>query len=411
MNFRSSFNQAHALILAPTWPSATGGFGIALRASLLLYLEIFSTVNYICISDQFFEASEAWPNDRIEWTHVPTSVRPKWIRFLRSLSGTLPAITIRYACAHRGVMRALTNALYRSGGNTYLIFEDIAMACLLSSVVRKFPKIPIAIRSHNMTEKAFEPFCHLGSPLQRLAWRLELAKIRRFERKACERADKVWAISPTDAEEYNKRMFIQPDGVLGVCMDVKRYRGIGSGNTTTAVSVGTINLRKEKGILDFIHRAWPTVRAKIPEARFVLAGRGTDRFIDVGLAVDGLGFVDDDRDILGQGLIFVNPQQIGAGVQLKSIAAMLAGKALVSSRMGVAGVEGKSGEHFVVAESMEDMATHIVSLMRCPERALEIGENAKRLAAKNYNVERLLEASRPLLNDFICGFYKEPKFK
>lgn len=403
--------QIDVIVLAPAWPDDTGGYGIAMRASLLLYLECFSKVHFVCISDQPFEDAESWPGDRIEWTHVTIPDKPKWVRFLRSLAGVLPAITIRYAYVRREVMRAVCGAVRKSAENPRLIVEDIPMACFLSNVVREFPKMPVAIRSHNMTEKAFESLCYVGSPFHRLSWRLELAKIRRFEKEVCERVDRIWTISLDDADEYAKRLSVQPDGVIGVCMDVERYRDVVPGNAKTVVNVGTADLRKGKGLIDFIRWVWPDVRAQIPEVRLVLAGRGTERFANAGLGVEGLGFVDDDRDVLGQGLICVNPQQIGAGVQLKSIVAMLAGKALVSTSMGVEGVEGEDSEHFVVAKPIDEMASQIVSLMRDSERACRIGQKARELAVQTYDTKRFIENSRPLLDAFICKSVKGDKYK
>ena len=397
----SNLAQREVIILAPAWPSCTGGYGIAMRASLLLYLEYFSAVHFICVSDQPFEDANAWPGDRIRWTHIPISNMPKYLRFLLSLAGLLPAITIRYVSAHREVMRGVRSAVLKSEEAPCLILEDIPMAGFLPRIAREFPDMPVAIRSHNMAEKAFEHFCHVGSPWQCLAWRLELARIRRFEKAVCEKVDRVWAISRDDADEYARRFSVEPDGVLGVCLNIARYQNVEPGNEETVVYVGRTDLRKGKGLIDLIRYVWPVVRAQIPKARLILAGRGTERFSDVELGIEALGFVDDDRSVLGQGVIFVNPQQIGSGVQLKTIVAMLAGKSLVSLPMGVEGVDGKNGEHFTVVESIDVMAAHIVSLMQDPERARYIGRTARKLAADTYTTKWFLEETMPLLDAFV----------
>jgi glycosyltransferase involved in cell wall biosynthesis len=324
-----------------------------------------------------------------------------WVRFLRSLAGVLPAITVRYACARREVMRVVFRAVRKYGENPYLIFEDIPMACFLPDIVRAFPQMPLALRSHDMLDKAYGPLARVGSPIQRMAWRYESIRMRRFEKDVCERVDKFWAISREDVDEYAKRLSVHPDGVVGVCVDVERYRDVPLGDAKTVVNVGTADLRKGNSLVHFIRRVWPEVRAQIPEARLVLAGRGTERFADARIGVEGLGFVDDDRDVLEKGIIFVNPQNFAAGVQLKSIVAMLAGRALISTPMCVEGVEGRNGQHFIVAESSEEIATQIISLMRDSEHARRIGQQARELAAKTYYTKRFIEDSMPLLEDFI----------
>jgi len=116
-------------------------------------------------------------------------------------------------------------------------------------------------------------------------------------------------------------------------MDVEWYQHVLSGAAKTVINVGTADLRKGNSLVDFIRGPWQGVRTEIPEERLLSAGRGTERFADAHIGVEGLGYVRDDRDVLAKGLIFINPQKIAAGVQLKSIVAMLSGKLLIASSL------------------------------------------------------------------------------
>jgi len=394
-------DQREIIILAPAWPGETRGSCIALRASLLLYLKHFFLVHYICISDRPFDGAREWPEDRVRWIHAPTVNSPKWLRFLQSLAGAHPAVAVRYAHARRAVMHAMRNVVRRSPETPFLVIEDIPTACFISRISREFPEMHVAIRSHNIIEKGFEPLCHVGSIVQRLCWRLELARMRRFEKSVCEAVDKVWAISQDDARDYADRLSVRTDGIVGVCMDVDRYAHVQAGDAKTIVHIGTADLRKGKGLTDFVQEVWPQVRAKVADARLVLAGRGTESYADPELGIEGLGFVDDDRDVLKQGRIFVNTQQIGAGVQLKSVVAMLAGKALVSTSMAAEGIDGQDGEHFVVAKSVKEMAARIADLILDTERTSRIAQNARKLAADVYSMAPFMDAGNPVLAAFI----------
>ena len=150
----------------------------------------------------------------------------------------------------------------------------------------------------------------------------------------------------------------------------------------------------------FIQRVWRKVRTQVPDARLVLAGRGTECFTDAELGIEGLGFVDDDRDVLERGAIVINPQQIGTGIQLKSIVAMLSGKTLLSTPTGIEGVEGKNGEHFISVDPIEKMASEIVSLMQNPERVRIMGREAREFAMRTYSAKHFIEKTRSLLGDF-----------
>ena len=395
--------QDTLIVLAPAWPGETRGCDIALRASLLLYLKYFRKVHFICISAEPFRNADEWPEDRVSWIQAPTVDSPKWLRFLQSLKGAQPAVAVRYARAKRAVMGVMREIVACCSSRPFLIVEDIPTACFVGHIAREFPDIPVAIRSFNIIEKGFEPLCRTGSYLHRLCWRYEVARVRRFEKEVCERVNKVWAISAGDARDYSERLAVETDGVVGICMDVDRYAEVPDGDPQTIVHVGTADLRKGKGLTDFIECVWPRVRSKVAGARLVLAGRGTDKYANRRLGIEGLGFVGDDRDVLKQGRIFVNTQQIGAGIQLKSVVAMLAGKALISTPMAAEGIDGEDGKHFVVGRSLEQMAAQISYLALTPDRTAQIGRDARELATVRYSLGHFFESSRVALEDFVCN--------
>ena len=80
---------------------------------------------------------------------------------------------------------------------------------------------------------------------------------------------------------------------------------------------------------------------------------------------------------------------------------MLAGKALVSTELGVEGVVGKHGEHFLMAKEAKDLASSVIKLMRDPLLAVKMGKQAQELATKVYNDMSLTKVVQPLLEDFI----------
>lgn len=335
--------------------------------------------------------------------HVPTVREAKWLRFARSVFGALPAVTVRYSRVSRKVLATIADLIEdceTSNRRVCMIIEDSPSACILPDIRKRFPNLHVAVRSENLLTQAFADFAARGSLVQRLPWKIEVRKIMRFEKAVCLSADRLWAITKAEAEEYEKRLSIRPHGVVGVSMDAGHYSEVNSGAHNTVVHVGRADLRKGRGLTDFIKQAWPAIRLRVPDARLVLGGQGTGRFADRRLGIEGLGFVEDDRDVLGQGLIFLNPQRIGAGLQVKSVVAMLAGKALVSTRMAIEGVEGRDGEHFFVADSPEEMIERIVGLIDNSGLAERAGQSARALAARVYSHDYMARTARPLIEEF-----------
>jgi hypothetical protein len=82
----------------------------------------------------------------------------------------------------------------------------------------------------------------------------------------------------------------------------------------------------------------------------------------------------------------VNPQESGTGIKLKSIIAMAAGRALVSTDIGLEGIEGTHGKHYICVPSVNSMLSSLVTLMRDIHSAVAIGGEARRLISQRYSV-------------------------
>jgi glycosyltransferase involved in cell wall biosynthesis len=402
-SLRDAIRKRHrtAIVLAPDWPGNSGGYSIAIKSSLELYLAHVDTVHFICTREDAFSDQGAWPADRIFWTHVPIRKRTKALRFLASLTSWAPATTVRYTQSANALLAAVTRAIASVIGDTVFIIEDIPIGWYVPELRRRWPKTPIALRSHNVLETAFTGFLKTGNPILRMAWTLEIARIARFERRVCRMVDAFWAISEDDAAVYTTRLGITPDGIVGVSSDVERYASVAPGDLKTLVHVGRADLRKSRGLRAFIDDVWPRIRAKHPEARLVLGGGGTQAFSNPDMAITGLGFVEDDRDVFNQGLLFLNPQEIGSGVQIKNINAMLAGKVVIMSPMCAQGISGEDGTHYVVADGPAAWADHILRLIRDPGMAEELGRNARSLAARVYRRDTMCKVCGPLIESFL----------
>jgi glycosyltransferase involved in cell wall biosynthesis len=394
--------SVNAIVISPAWPSNDSGYGIAVHCALRQYLRVFSKVHFVGLVDLPFRGLSQWSGDNVVWSHIPVVRHPKWVRFLKSLFETLPAVTMQFA--GRSIEQQVAKIIATHEQNeqrTVIIVEDIPPACLLFGIRREFPSIPVAIRSHNAISKAFDQFCAEGHLFSQLAWRLEVAKIQEFEKSVLRIADRIWAITEVDSTEYWRRFGMRCHGVFGVSVDARRYASVASGDIFNLIYVGSADLRHGKGISNFVENSWREIRSAIPQAKLLLCGTDTQRFTRAELAIEGIGFVKDERQILSKGMIFVNPQESGAGIKLKSIVAMLSGKALVSTEIGIEGVAGTNGEHFFVVRDTRELAPPLITLMKDRKLALETGERARKLASVIYGEENLTRVAEPLLQDFI----------
>jgi len=403
MYISSNKYDIDAIIISPTWPSIDSGYGIAVRSSLKLYSNFCSKIYFIGLVDQPFTEMNQWDNDLINWIHIPINKYSKCFRFFRSLFSSYPAVVMKYN-SKVIIKQVLKNISLQQKNKrkVVIIFEDIPTAYLLDRIRQKFPRIPVAIRSHNVLTEAFKGFSQKGNFLTRMAWKIEILKIRKYEIDVCKKANKIWAISKEDKLNYWNKLGINCDGVIGVSINANYYAtSIKADSIFNIICIGSADLRKGYSLSKFVDTSWIEVLKQIPKAKLILGGRGTQKYTNTNINIKGMGFISDDRDILNKGRIFINTQEYGSGVKLKSIVAMLAGKALISTRIGVEGVEGINGKHFLIADDVKSFAPLIIKLINNKKLAIELGCRARELAIKMYSEERFYKYTEPFLEDFL----------
>ncbi len=396
-------NDAVLIYISSTWPLINGGGPLAVKSSLELYNRYFSHVyflgleEYDCPNKEEFERQQ-----KVTIHHVPIIREAKWARFAKSLFSPYPALI--YQFRQPRIIEQVLNIIEQiipKNKKVAIIIEDVPLAYLLEFIVRYYPNIPTAVRSQNIISKAFDGFDKEGLFASRIAWSYELSKIRNFEKNARKMADKFWAISNQDEKDYMERLEIACDGILGIDVETERYSLVSYGSLSNVINIGRVDLRKGAGLSKFIDECWKRILQKNNRASLVLAGHGTENYTNKVNHIIGLGAVGDDRELLNQGMIFVNPQYIGSGIKIKTIIAMLAGKAVITTPVGSEGIPGVSGEHFIVVDSFEYFAEAVIDLMNNEKRAIEIGRKARELATHVYSKQNFESQAVKLLDDLL----------
>ena len=390
------------IVIAYDWPGYRGGYRLSCWSVTTTYLSVYDRVHYIAIADRPFDDESEWAGKPVSWTYVATVRRARSVRFLTSLLGKQPAVTSAYRRVQRQVNREISRIreeVSARQSKLSVVLQDIPMACYLPMVRNLLPGVPVALSSHNLLTEVFEKLKHRGSIFSRIAWRIESARVSKFERDACLAADRMWSITDAEGEQYERVLGVAPNGTFFRGLNATRYMNVPSGDPATITHVGTANLIKGAGIADFLHDAWPHIRSEVPNARLVIAGRGTEVFDDPASGIEGLGFVENDVDILARGATFLNPQVIGAGLQFKSVVAMLAGKALIATPMSLDGVEGTNDVHFIEVRDVRGTIDRIVRALTRPDETGRIGRAGQDLMLSLRGQEAAQRKAAPLVRD------------
>lgn len=147
----------------------------------------------------------------------------------------------------------------------------------------------------------------------------------------------------------------------------------------------------EDGVQWFFNNIWPKLREKHPDVKFYIVGASPSRRIrkmvkkDPRVIVTGL--VKDIRPYRNRARVMVSPVRLGSGMRTKVLEAMASGLPVVSTSLGMEGIEAQTGVNCLVADTPELFTQSTDWLLSDRELSGRMARNAKKLIQNKYALE------------------------
>lgn len=191
------------------------------------------------------------------------------------------------------------------------------------------------------------------------------------------------------AAHHVKHFWVAPNGV-----DTRRFappaKSTCTPNTVTLGYLGSMALQMNvDAVQRFVLELLPRIQAALPRlrVRFVVIGSAPSRTIRaLARQTPAMSLSDTVDDVVPwlQDLdIFVCPLRIGAGTKLKVAEAMACGLPVVGSPLAFAGLPGRSGEHYVIAETDDIFVESVCQLAQSRVERRAMGGKARQLAEEH----------------------------
>ncbi|MBN1135465.1 MAG: glycosyltransferase [Anaerolineae bacterium] len=248
-----------------------------------------------------------------------------------------------------------------------------------------------------LQQRAFEtdarrPRRWIGAAYSFVQWQ----RLRSYERRACLAADRVVAVSETDATALRRLKpglspVVVPNGVDMVfytapspALDAQQ-----APSPRDLAFTGKMDFRPNvDAVLWFVEEVLPLLRLSSPDSRFWVVGQNPHPRLAAladhpGVVVTGQ--VEDVRPYIAAAGVYVVPLRIGGGTRLKVLEAMAMGKAIVSTRLGCEGFDLVPGQELAIADTPAEFASVVLDLLGDPDRRERIGRAARRFAGSRYD--------------------------
>ena len=252
--------------------------------------------------------------------------------------------------------------------------------------------------THNIEAEIFERHASRTRGLWRMVWSDQSRKMRRFEERTLRRFDSVIAVSRRDANVLTKRYGLPVTEAIDTGVDLDFFAacpadaapdpgGDGGVLVFTATMSWPANV---EGIHFLLDEVWPILLRSRPNLRAVIIGRNppaslSDKIRERGLNVSLTGFVDDIRPYVAASHVYVIPLWVGSGTRIKAFEAMAMGRPVVSTSLGIEGLDVTDGQHFLRADSAGEFAQAILSLLADPAMRARIAGEARRLMEARFS--------------------------
>jgi glycosyltransferase involved in cell wall biosynthesis len=88
--------------------------------------------------------------------------------------------------------------------------------------------------------------------------------------------------------------------------------------------------------------------------------------------------------------VYVAPLRMGSGTRLKLLEAMAAGCAIVATSIAASGLISEAKQAMLIADTADDMAQAITTLLRDPAQRRALGERARETVRQHYDWQVLI---------------------
>ena len=152
----------------------------------------------------------------------------------------------------------------------------------------------------------------------------------------------------------------------------------------------------------FHSQVYDTLKQRFPNLKVFVVGQNPPpavRALAKDPSICVTGFVEDVRPYVARASVVIAPFVSGMGIKNKVLEAMAMGKPVVTTSIGVRGINATHGDHLCIADSPLEFADHVEALLLDKPKRRRIGHQAREFVMKHHSWARVTDKIETIFHE------------
>lgn len=256
--------------------------------------------------------------------------------------------------------------------------------------IKALTKAPIVLRAHNTEWIIWQMLANKEKPGLKKWYLSHLTKqLKEYEGVAINLCDGITVFTQTDKDNFIKMGCKVPVEVIPFGINLANYRPLSHNNSNTLFYLGALDwMPNIQGLDWFLNNVWTKVHSAFPELKFHVGGRNMpDRYKNSTYpGVTFHGEVENAKEFIGAYTIMVVPLFAGSGIRIKIIEGMALQKPIITTSVGIEGIDCKNGQDILLADKTDEFYNAIKKLIDNPALEEQIAINGRTYVETRHDI-------------------------
>ena len=169
------------------------------------------------------------------------------------------------------------------------------------------------------------------------------------------------------------------------------------------VFVGYMSSHPNVDAITYFHsQVYDTLKQRFPNLKVFVVGQNPPpavRALAKDPSICVTGFVEDVRPYVARASVVIAPFVSGMGIKNKVLEAMAMGKPVVTTSIGVRGINATHGDHLCIADSPLEFADQVEALLLDKPKRRRIGHQAREFVMKHHSWARVTDKIETIFHE------------